>query len=376
MEAAIFAGGGLPTTGGVPAFGLDTAPAWVTERLQSRAALHRNLEDTASLLQGERGLVSEHPKVVEAAKESLASASAALQAEARSSGPGLSPASRGSVPDLWQRSQAFLTSASEGLQRTFEDGTHHPAAPAVILHQVQRGDGEALRAAILSDTDRARAALAAFPRDPARAAAALGLARTSLDLRVDLGGSADPAVAGALEAARAAVAYSNSNVDGADAAVQAAAAAVDASAARAAFAAGLRSVENAKAAAEGDSALAGSEPWAWRRLAALEVGLGLESVEKAGAAAPVPSKVLAGLGRLTAHLEKASEEPGARVLLRSAVDALTLRAPALTAGATAYTQDPNTTPSVPTPSPSWLPSMSSNAITQAISSWWPFGQGA
>jgi len=346
----------------VPSVPVDsTTPPFVAERLASRARLHRALDEAALLLRGERGAVSEHPKVVDAARQSIAGAEAALLAEAPGWCAVQTPPS--TVPTMWQRSQAFLKSGATGLERTFADDEQHPAAPAVVLHQVERGDGEALRAAILTDADCALAALAIYPPDQPRAAAAMLLARDTLDVRVGLGGAADSKTTGALDTARAVVSSSSADRSAAMAAVQAAKAAVEAAAARAAFAAALRAVENAKAAADGDRALAGSEPWAWRRLAALEVGLGLESVQKAGAAAPVPSRVLTELGRLSAHLEDAGDEAlGTRPTLRSALDAL---------------GGP-----VPRPSPAQpvaegevdAAEVPEENITREMSGWWPFGQ--
>lgn len=340
----------------------STTPPFVADRLASRARLHRALDEAALLLRGERGVVSEHPKVVDAARQSLSGAEAALLAEAQGWCAQLqTPPS--TVPTMWQRSQAFLKSGATGLERTFEDDEQHPAAPDVVLHQVERGDGEALRAAILTDCDCALAALAVHPPDQPRAAAAMLLARDTLDVRVGLGGAADSKTTGALDTARAVVSSNSADTSAAIAAVLAAKAAVEAAAARAAFAAALRAVENAKAAADGDRALSGSEPWAWRRLAALEVGLGLESVQKAGDAAPVPPLVLTNLGRLSAHLEDAGQEAlGTRPTLRSALDALggPVQRPRAAQPVAEGEIDATEVPE--------------ENITREMAGWWPFGQ--
>jgi hypothetical protein len=69
-----------------------------------------------------------------------------------------------------------------------EEDIPHPATSAVVLHQVERADAEAIRAAVWSDLEAAYVALNAHASNRVIAQQMVRLARASLDLQSRIGG--------------------------------------------------------------------------------------------------------------------------------------------------------------------------------------------
>jgi len=199
------------------------------------------------------------------------------------------------------------------------------------------------------------------------------LARASLDLQSRIGGDGVHELALDLKATEEAFAHPNTLAAGA--AVASALRAVDSSASSAAFESALQGVEHARGGiapwrqeeeedvhvdhigdyeqskAGIDSESSGTEAWAWRRLAHLEVGLGLESVQSSQSAPRFPAGVLSGLGDLAAHLERGEIKPGETVLLKNAANIMSPRSHAMPVNAQrGHAYDP---------------------LYQTMTAWWP-----
>merc|ERR1719379_680942 len=155
------------------------APNWVQDRLTGRDAVHRALGDAARLLRGERGLAVENSDVAVSVRKSLSLAAQTMEKEAEWSAP--NPEGHPTLT-MWQRAQGFLESARAGMRRaisepsdedswwnswnaldlsSWDEDLPHPATSEIVLHQVERADAEALRAAISSDLEAAYVALRA-----------------------------------------------------------------------------------------------------------------------------------------------------------------------------------------------------------------------
>jgi hypothetical protein len=267
---------------------------------------------------------------------------------------------------MWQRAQGFLESARAGMRRaifepaddeswwnswnaidfsSWDEDLPHPATSEIVLHQVERADAEALRAAIASDLEAAYVALRAHAQNRPLAQQMVRLARATRDLRSKMPSADGVSKSPSLEVVEDA--FNSQNPNDAVSALESALRDLGTIAGRAAFASALQAINGGEAlpsAPDGhrgrsDQQLSGSsefgaahgtETWAWRRLAHLEVGLGLESVQSSASAPKFPPGVLAGLGDLSAHLERGEEKPGERVILKNAVAILgpgSLRAP-------------------------------------------------
>merc|ERR1719379_3243449 len=335
------------------------APNWVQERLTGRDAVHRALGDAARLLRGERGLAVEDSDVAVSVRKSLVLAAKTMEKEAEWSAP--NPNGHPTLT-MWQRAQGFLESARAGLRRavnepaeedswwdswnaidfsSWDEDLPHPATSEIVLHQVERADAEALRAAISSDLEAAYVALRAHTQNRPLAQQMVRLARATRDLRSKMPSADGISKSPNLEVVEDS--FSSQNPADAVAALEYALRELGTTAGRAAFASALQAItsgderpppsgfdDTAPSAApsehqgrydqepSGTSPLAadhGQEGWAWRRLAHLEVGLGLESVQSSASAPRFPPGVLAGLGDLSAHLERGEEKPGERLIL-------------------------------------------------------------
>merc|ERR1719463_1019993 len=105
---------------------------------------------------------------------------------------------------MWQRAQGFLESARAGMRAaissdleeeddswswnaldltSWDEDLPHPATSEIVLHQVERADAEALRAAISSDLEAAYVALRAHVQNRPLAQQMVRLARATRDLR-------------------------------------------------------------------------------------------------------------------------------------------------------------------------------------------------
>lgn len=329
------------------------APDWVQARLTGRDAVHRALGDAARLLRGERGLAVENSDVALSVRKSLSLAAQEMEKEAEWSAP--NPDGHPTLT-MWQRAQGFLESARAGMRRSINEPTDedswwnswnaidfrswdedlpHPATSEIVLHQVERADAEALRAAISSDLEAAYVALRAHVQNRPLAQQMVRLARATRDLRSKM-----PSADGVSKSPNLEVledAFSSQNPNDAVSAVESALRELGTTAGRAAFASALQAINGGEAVPSADpefhrgrydqklsgtsefGAEHGTETWAWRRLAHLEVGLGLESVQSSESAPKFPEGVLAGLGDLSAHLERGEEKPGERVILKNAM---------------------------------------------------------
>jgi len=350
---------GQPAT--FPATG---APTWVQERLTGRDTVHNALGDAARLLRGERGIAVEDGEVAGSVRESLGLAAQTMEKEAEWSAP--NPDGHPTLT-MWQRAQGFLESARAGMRRAIRDPKEddswswnaldltswdedlpHPATSEIVLHQVERADAEALRAAISSDLEAAYVALRAHVQNRPLAQQMVRLARATRDLRSKMPSADGISKSPNLEVVEDS--FSSQNPADAVAALEYALRELGTTAGRAAFASALQAItsgderpppsgfgDTAPSAApsehqgrydqepSGTSPLAadhGQEGWAWRRLAHLEVGLGLESVQSSASAPRFPPGVLAGLGDLSAHLERGEEKPGERLILKNAMSIL------------------------------------------------------
>jgi hypothetical protein len=332
----------------------NSAPNWVQERLTGRETVHRALGDAARLLRGERGLAVEDSDVAHSVRESLSTAAQAMEKEAEWSAP--NPDGHPTLT-MWQRAQGFLESARAGMRRaisepaeeeswfdgwnaidmsSWDEDLPHPATSDIVLHQVERADAEALRAAISSDLEAAYVALRAHAQNRPLAQQMVRVAQATRDLKSKM-----PSADGISRAPNLEVvvdAFSSQNPNDAVAALEMALRELGTTAGRAAFASALQAINGGEANQEAlpddihqgryDTALSGSselavdhgtETWAWRRLAHLEVGLGLESVQSSASTPKFPPGVLEGLGDLSAHLERGEEKPGERVILKNAM---------------------------------------------------------
>merc|ERR1719443_2639332 len=249
---------GQPAT--FPATG---APTWVQERLTGRDTVHNALGDAARLLRGERGIAVEDGEVARSVRESLGLAAQTMEKEAEWSAP--NPDGHPTLT-MWQRAQGFLESARAGMRRaisepaeeeswwdswnaldfsSWDEDLPHPATSEIVLHQVERADAEALRAAISSDLEAAYVALRAHAQSRPLAHQMIRLARATRDLRSKMPSADGVSKSPNLEVVEDA--FNSQNPNDAVSALESALRELGTTAGRAAFASALQAINGGEA---------------------------------------------------------------------------------------------------------------------------------